>query len=256
MATTWLTAGWVRLRTGGGAREAALFGDGEKGFELKEVHRWGPATANEGIRNANRNDVRDKFALCSEGVYKSAMTDRNRIIFFDTTLRDGEQSPGCTMHHEEKLRMAHQLGTLGVDVIEAGFPIASEGDFRSVQAIAREVRGARIAGLARAKREDIETAARAVEGAERNRIHTFLSSSDIHLEHQMKMSREGALELAGESVRLACSLVEDVEFSPMDARGVTMPFFARWCGWRWKLGRGRLTSQTRWGIARRRSMGR
>ncbi len=145
------------------------------------------------------------------------MNDRNRIIFFDTTLRDGEQSPGCTMHHEEKLRMAHQLGTLGVDVIEAGFPIASEGDFRSVQAIAREVRGARIAGLARAKREDIETAARAVEGAGRNRIHTFLSSSDIHLEHQMKMSRDEALELAGDSVRLACSLVEDVEFSPMDA---------------------------------------
>ena len=145
------------------------------------------------------------------------INDRNRIVFFDTTLRDGEQSPGCTMHHAEKLRMAHQLATLGVDVIEAGFPIASEGDFRSVQAIAREVRGTRIAGLARAKREDIETAARAVEGAERNRIHTFLSSSDIHLEHQMKMSREGALALAGESVRLACSLVEDVEFSPMDA---------------------------------------
>ena len=91
------------------------------------------------------------------------MTDRNRIVFFDTTLRDGEQSPGCTMHHEEKLRMAHQLRDLGVDVLEAGFAIASEGDFNAVKAIASEVRGTRIASLARCKREDIEAAARAVE---------------------------------------------------------------------------------------------
>lgn len=149
------------------------------------------------------------------------MNGQSRVVFFDTTLRDGEQSPGCTMHHHEKLRMAHQLAKLGVDIIEAGFPIASEGDFASVQAIAREVgrsaQAPRIAGLARAKREDIETAARAVEGATKNRIHTFLSSSDIHLEHQMKMSRQQALDLAAESVRLATSLVEDVEFSPMDA---------------------------------------
>ena len=143
--------------------------------------------------------------------------DRNRIVFFDTTLRDGEQSPGCTMHHDEKLRMAHQLATLGVDVIEAGFPIASDGDFNSVRAIAREVHGPRIAALARAKPIDIETAARAVESAGKSRVHTFLSSSDIHLEHQMKMSRAEALDLAGASVRLARSLVEDVEFSPMDA---------------------------------------
>ncbi len=145
------------------------------------------------------------------------MADPNRITFFDTTLRDGEQSPGCTMHHGEKLRMAFQLAALGVDVLEAGFPIASDGDFQSVRAIAREVRGPRIAGLARAKREDIETAARAVEPAEKARIHTFLSSSDIHLEHQMKMSRAQALELAADSVLLARSLVDDVEFSPMDA---------------------------------------
>ena len=145
------------------------------------------------------------------------MTDRNRIVFFDTTLRDGEQSPGCTMHHDEKLRMAHQLAALGVDVLEAGFPIASAGDFASVQAIARAVRGPRIAGLARAKREDIEIAARAVEPAVSNRIHTFLSSSDIHLEHQMRISRAQALDQAAEAVRMACALAEDVEFSPMDA---------------------------------------
>ncbi len=139
------------------------------------------------------------------------------ILIFDTTLRDGEQSPGCTMHAGEKLRMAHQLATLGVDVLEAGFPIASEGDFESVRAIARELRGPRIAALARAKREDIEAAARAIEPAAVNRIHTFLSSSDIHLQHQMHISRAEALEQAGEAVRLSRSFVDDVEFSPMDA---------------------------------------
>ncbi len=145
------------------------------------------------------------------------MSEQNSVVFFDTTLRDGEQSPGCTMHHQEKLRMARMLAKLGVDVIEAGFPIASDGDFESVRTIAREVRGPRIAALARAKREDIEVAARAVEPAASNRIHTFLSSSDIHLEHQMRISRAEALDQAAESVRLARSLVEDVEFSPMDA---------------------------------------
>src|SRR6266478_2334096 len=141
----------------------------------------------------------------------------NQIVFFDTTLRDGEQSPGCTMHHEEKLRMAHQLAALGVDVIEAGFPISSDGDFESVRVIARQVKGPRIAALARAKREDIESAARAVEPASASRIHTFLSSSDIHLEYQMKISREQALDQAAEAVRLSRTFVEDVEFSPMDA---------------------------------------
>src|SRR5579872_7106988 len=111
----------------------------------------------------------------------------NQIVFFDTTLRDGEQSPGCTMHHTEKLRMAHQLATLGVDIIEAGFAIASHGDFSSVNAIATEVRGARIASLARCKREDIEAAARAVEPAAKSRIHTFLASSDLHLEAKLKI---------------------------------------------------------------------
>ncbi len=143
--------------------------------------------------------------------------DPNRILFFDTTLRDGEQSPGCTMHHDEKLRFAHQLARLGVDIIEAGFPVSSAGDFESVRTIAREVTGLRIAALARAKPLDIDIAARAVEPASLSRIHTFLSSSDIHLEHQMKISRQQALDLAGESVRRARALVDDVEFSPMDA---------------------------------------
>ncbi|MEO6815459.1 MAG: 2-isopropylmalate synthase [Edaphobacter sp.] len=144
------------------------------------------------------------------------MVDPNKIVFFDTTLRDGEQSPGCTMHHEEKLRMAHQLVTLGVDILEAGFAIASDGDFNAVQAIAREVKGTRIASLARCKREDIEAAGRAIAPAPSNRIHLFLASSDLHLEYKLRITREQALDQAAESVRLALTFTDDVEFSTED----------------------------------------
>jgi 2-isopropylmalate synthase len=144
------------------------------------------------------------------------MPATNQIVFFDTTLRDGEQSPGCTMHHGEKLRMAHQIAALGVDVLEAGFAIASDGDFNAVHAIASEVRGTRIASLARCKREDIEAAARAVEPAASNRIHVFLASSDLHLEYKLRISREQALDQVTESVRLARSYTEDIEFSTED----------------------------------------
>jgi 2-isopropylmalate synthase len=140
----------------------------------------------------------------------------NQIVFFDTTLRDGEQSPGCTMHHNEKLRMAHQLAALGVDIIEAGFAIASQGDFNSVNAIAKEVRGPRIASLARCKREDIEAAARAVEPAQKNRIHTFLATSDLHLEAKLRITRAQAIDQVGECVRLARSYTDNVEFSTED----------------------------------------
>jgi len=143
--------------------------------------------------------------------------DPNQIVFFDTTLRDGEQSPGCTMHHDEKLRMAHKLAELGVDVLEAGFAIASLGDLESIRAIARAVRGPRITSLARCKRDDIEAAARAVEPAPVNRIHVFLASSDLHLEAKLRITRAQALEQAAESVRLARSFVDDVEFSAEDA---------------------------------------
>jgi 2-isopropylmalate synthase len=142
---------------------------------------------------------------------------QERIFFFDTTLRDGEQSPGCSMYMDEKLRIGRQLEALGVDVIEAGFAIASEGDFASVQEVARNIRGPRIASLARAKEDDIVAAARALEDAERSRIHIFLASSDIHLQYKLKISREQALERADSSVRLARSYVDDVEFSPEDA---------------------------------------
>jgi len=140
----------------------------------------------------------------------------NQILFFDTTLRDGEQSPGCTMHHDEKLRMAHQLRDLGMDIIEAGFAIASEGDFASVQTIAREVKGPTIASLSRAKREDIEAAGRALAPAPSRRIHLFLATSDLHLEYKLRISREEAIDQAGEAIRLALTFTPDVEFSTED----------------------------------------
>jgi 2-isopropylmalate synthase len=140
-----------------------------------------------------------------------------RITVFDTTLRDGEQSPGCSMNVAEKLRMAHQLDRLGVDVIEAGFPIASEGDFAAVRAIAAAVRRPIIAGLARACAKDIECAWQALQKAERPRIHVFLATSDIHLKYKLRISRQQCLEQAVEAVRLAKSLCDDVEFSPEDA---------------------------------------
>jgi 2-isopropylmalate synthase len=140
-----------------------------------------------------------------------------RITIFDTTLRDGEQSPGCSMNVHEKLRMAHQLDRLGVDVIEAGFPIASDGDFEAVQAIAAAIHRPKIAALARAHAPDIERAWQALKGAARPRIHVFLATSDIHLKYKLRISRERCLEQARESVKLAKSFCDDVEFSPEDA---------------------------------------
>lgn len=141
----------------------------------------------------------------------------DRISFFDTTLRDGEQSPGCSMTISEKLRMAHALEDLGVDTLEGGFAIASEGDYHAVSAISREVRNTRIASLARARKEDIEVAARSLEQAQRSRIHIFLATSDLHLECKLKISRAEALEQAASAVQLARKYVDDVEFSPEDA---------------------------------------
>jgi len=155
------------------------------------------------------------------------MSSHNQIVFFDTTLRDGEQSPGCTMHHDEKLRMAHQLASLGVDVLEAGFAIASQGDSDSIRMIAREVRGPRIASLARCKREDIEAAARSIEPAEKARIHTFLASSDLHLEAKLKITRAEALDQAASSVRLARTFADDVEFSAEDATRTDPDFLVK-----------------------------
>jgi 2-isopropylmalate synthase len=146
------------------------------------------------------------------------------ITVFDTTLRDGEQSPGCSMTVTEKLSMARQLDRLGVDVIEAGFPIASLGDFEAVQAVAREVRRPVIAALARCTQGDVERAFDAVRHAARPCIHCFLAVSDIHLEYKLKISRESALAQASAAVKLAKSLCSDVEFSPEDATRAGLDF--------------------------------
>ena len=141
----------------------------------------------------------------------------DRVLIFDTTLRDGEQSPGASLTSDQKLEIAHQLARLGVDIIEAGFPAASPDDFAAVQRIAREVKGPIIAGLARAVPEDIDRCWEAIKDAEKPRIHTFLSTSDIHLERQFRMSRDEARVQAVEMVKRAKSYTQDVEFSPMDA---------------------------------------
>ncbi len=155
--------------------------------------------------------------------------DPNRVLIFDTTLRDGEQSPGISLNTAEKLEIAHQLARLGVDVIEAGFPITSPGDFEAVQTIAREVEGPVIAGLARTHTADIEAAHGAVKDAGRPRIHTFISTSDIHITHQLQTTREDVKGQARAAVAHARSLVEDVEFSPMDATRADVEFTAEVC---------------------------
>lgn len=163
---------------------------------------------------------------------QTATPPPGRVFLFDTTLRDGEQSPGCTMHHAEKLRMAHQLAALGVDILEAGFAIASEGDAESIRTIAREVgtsSGPVIASLARAKREDIEAAARSIEPAHRGRIHTFLSTSDLHLAAKLKISREEALDQIAAMVALARTFCDNIEFSPEDATRTDPDFLVKVC---------------------------
>jgi 2-isopropylmalate synthase len=146
-----------------------------------------------------------------------AAGEGRQILVFDTTLRDGEQSPGATLTADEKLEVADALVALGVDVMEAGFPAASPGDFEAVRSIASRVKGVTVAGLARANRNDIERAAQAVRPAEAPRIHTFIATSDIHLQHKLRMSREQVLERVGEMVAFARSFTSDVEFSAEDA---------------------------------------
>jgi 2-isopropylmalate synthase len=141
----------------------------------------------------------------------------DRVYIFDTTLRDGEQSPGCSLTVEEKLRMARKLVELGVDILEAGFPIASQGDFEAVEAISQEFPSVRVAALARACTLDVERAARALEHAQRPRIHTFIATSDVHLKYKLRKSRQEVLESAVAAVELARRYTDDVEFSAEDA---------------------------------------
>jgi 2-isopropylmalate synthase len=150
----------------------------------------------------------------------------DRLIVFDTTLRDGEQSPGASMNLAEKLEIAHALSDLGVDIIEAGFPIASPGDFESVQAIARQVHGPVICGLARCNPEDIDRAWEAVRDSSRPRIHVFLATSAIHREFKLKMAKEEIIQSTIEGVRRAKEYCEDIEFSPEDASRTELDFLA------------------------------
>ena len=140
----------------------------------------------------------------------------NRVYIFDTTLRDGEQSPGCSMTVAEKLKLAAKLADLGVDTMEAGFPIASDGDFEAVRAISKEFNWVQVAALARSSTGDVERAAKSLEFARRPRIHTFLATSDIHLKYKLKKSRQQVLDAAVASVELARKYVDDVEFSAED----------------------------------------
>jgi len=150
--------------------------------------------------------------------------NREKIAIFDTTLRDGEQSPGCSMNLEEKVTMARQLERLGVDIIEAGFPIASDGDFAAVKAVAAVCRQVRVAALCRTAEQDVARAAEALSGAAHPRIHTFVATSDIHLEHKLRKTRREVLEMARASVRMARNFAEEVEFSAEDATRSDMDF--------------------------------
>jgi len=153
--------------------------------------------------------------------------DSNRVIIFDTTLRDGEQSPGASMNLEEKLQIAHVLEEMGVDVIEAGFPIASEGDFEAVNEVAKQIKNSTVCGLARATAMDIDRCAEAVKPAERKRIHTFISTSPLHMKYKLQMEPEAVVEAIEKSVSHARNQVDDVEWSAEDGSRTDPDFLAR-----------------------------
>jgi 2-isopropylmalate synthase len=151
----------------------------------------------------------------------------DRVHIFDTTLRDGEQSPGFSMNREEKLRLARQLEQLGVDIIEAGFPIASPGDLDAVRAVAAEIKDCRVAALARARQDDVDAALRGLEPAAKPRLHIFLATSDLHLKHKLRISRSEALDQVAKSVRFGAEHCEEVEFSAEDASRTDIDFLCQ-----------------------------
>ena len=153
--------------------------------------------------------------------------DRERVLIFDTTLRDGEQSPGATMSLSEKIEIASLLDEMGVDIIEAGFPIASDGDFEAVSEISKVMKRASVCGLARANKFDIERCWRAVEFAAKPRIHTFIGTSPLHREFQVRLSKEEVLDKISETVQYARTLCEDVQWSPMDATRTEMDYLIK-----------------------------
>ncbi len=155
------------------------------------------------------------------------MTNKDQIVIFDTTLRDGEQSPGCSMNLEEKLKMARLLDEMGVDIIEAGFPVASPGDFEAVHEIAKTVKNSVVCGLSRAKKADIEASGDAIKPAKRKRIHTFISTSPLHMKHKLQMPPEEVLDAVSESVTFARKFTDDVEWSAEDASRTEDDFLCR-----------------------------
>ena len=148
---------------------------------------------------------------------KSGISAQEPVMVFDTTLRDGEQSPGAALNIDEKLEIARTLEEMGVDIIEAGFPISSPGDFRAVQRISQEIRNCTICGLTRANRKDIDSAAEALRDAAYPRIHTGLGVSDVHIQHKLRTTREGALQMGVDAVKYAKRSVEDVQYFAEDA---------------------------------------
>src|SRR5487761_653820 len=170
------------------------------------------------------NDLTEVTARDDES--RVAADDKGRVRIFDTTLRDGEQSPGISLNRQEKLEIAQQLARLGVDIIEAGFPITSPGDFESVQAIAREVQGPVICGLARTSKQDIDAAWEAVRDSERPRIHTFIATSDIHIERKLQTTRDDVKGQVRAAVAHARSYTDDVEYSPEDGSRSDVPYMA------------------------------
>ena len=155
------------------------------------------------------------------------MTQTNRVIIFDTTMRDGEQSPGASMTKEEKIRIARQLEKMGVDVIEAGFAAASPGDFESVNAIAKIITKSTVCSLARAVENDVRKAGEAVSPAPKKRIHTFIATSPIHMEHKLKMKPQQVIDAAVKAVKIAKEYTDDVEFSAEDAVRSDLDFLAK-----------------------------
>ncbi len=155
------------------------------------------------------------------------MTPDDRVLIFDTTLRDGEQCPGASMNLREKLEIARQLARLKVDIIEAGFPVISDGDFEAVQTIANAIKESTVCSLSRANDRDIARAAEALKGANSGRIHTFIATSPLHMEKKLRMSPEQVLEQARQAVRFARNLCGDVEFSAEDGYRSEIDFLAR-----------------------------
>src|SRR5919108_972696 len=239
--TAWLTAGCVRWTFAAAREKLRSCATARKIFSaFKSISSWcgwvSFSSACPGPRSGPRSITITRVYICVTIItlttthrtgYNLPMSDPARITVFDTTLRDGEQAPGFSMDVPAKLAMAHALDALGVDILEAGFPIASPADSEAVRQIAAAVRRPVIAALARTRPLDIEEAGRALAPAERSRIHTFLATSDLHLQAKLRMTREECLQAAVDAVKLARTFTDDVEFSAEDATRSDRDFLCR-----------------------------